>query len=536
MVDLIIRNARIYDGSGKEPREGDVAVRAGKICGLHPEDDVQAEKTVDASGLCLAPGFIDSHSHGDLLIGETFTTVSKCAQGVTTHVGGQCGLSLIPTPGGRIGRMKDMMQDFDITPSENALRHVGSFGAFAGYVDSLSIPENLALMVGHGLLRAAAMDDPNAPVPAEKELAKMENLLDEAMQAGCLGMSSGLIYVPGIYAKPPEFADLCRTVARYGGVYATHMRNEADAVLQSIDETVETAKRSGVRAHISHVKVSGRPNWGISEAMLEKIEAARRGGVNLTCDIYPYTAGMTSLNVMIPPSWYSDGIPAAVGSLRDPESRKKIRQEMEEGVRGVENTYLNCGFDGCMILSAGKTPEASGKTVLQYAESIGADPFDALFDLLADNGCKGVMCIVHTQNEADMLNLLRDPLTAIGTDGIVVSDTAPTHPRSYGTFPRAIAHYARDRKILPVEEMVRKMTSLPADIYRLPSKGRIREGYDADLVLFSLEGLRDTPDYDNPRALPEGIVSVYTAGREIFRNGALTGEGPGKIVLRGNNR
>lgn len=521
MLDWIISGARVYDGRGGRPFEGDMGIRGGRIEEVCPAGGLEsraAAHRLDARGLALCPGFIDAHSHDDLMLEGQVGELSRLSQGITTELAGQCGLSLYPTAPGRQDAARRVL-----SVGRTWLPELDAFDRYENYRDYLKkrgLAVNLAQFVGHGALRLAVMgEDDRAPSP--EEMSRMQALLRRAMEQGALGLSSGLIYSPGVFARREELIELCRVIAPFGGVYTTHMRDEADFVLEALDEAIGIAREAGTALNISHIKAMGRKNWGASAVMLERIGEARRQGMRVTMDLYPYQATCTSLNICIPPRYFAQGRAALLKKLADPALRRQIISEMQDESQHYNNNYLSCG--GFEHIMADPCPGGEGMTLAQYARKLGKDPFDAYFDLLIETKgeANGIyFCI----GEEDVLRLARDPACFIGSDGTA------GHPRLFGTFPQAIQWFCREKGLFRLEEMIRRMTDAPARAYRLAGKGRLAPGMDADLILFEEEALRPRADYGHPEALTEGIRSVWVAGQEVYREGKLTGKRPGRLI------
>jgi len=526
MYDLLIKNASIIDGTGIPAFAGSVACLDGKLV-TSPDEEKGAREIIDAQGLCLSPGFIDPHSHGDSPVGEECNSLSKISQGITTHIGGLCGGSSFPV---NPEKVSSMAGDLPAKIEKYGLKSFESFKNYLDHVKKLCLIENIAFFIGHGTVRIAAMGyDDRAPTPAELE--HMKDMVDEAMRHGAIGLSSGLIYIPGAYSDIDEMSELCKVVARYDGVYATHMRNEADQVLDSIKEAIEVARRSGCRLNISHLKACGRQNHGVAPQMLALIHAARNEGIRISADQYPYHASSTSLAICLPPKYFSMGIKYMVETIKKPEMRKIIEAEIRDPNCGYENLYIGCGFEGMLVVRSPKTPEALGKTVQRYTEDNSFNEFGGLFDLLIKNE-GDVSCVFFDIGHEDVMTIISDPQVLVGTDGAYSSYGSMTHPRAFGTFPRALAVYWREKKALPLEQMIRKMTSLTAQTHLVPGKGVIADGMDADLVLFDKYAIADKADFTNSSLVSDGIEYVIVAGRVVYKDRKLTDAAPGKIVLR----
>ena len=529
MYDLLIKNASVIDGTGAPAFAAAVACEGGKLKVLPADTDAQAAQVIDATGLTLTPGFIDPHSHGDVPLGKAFNSISKLNQGITTHVTGQCGFSMFPVNPETLDLMQAGMAIFTDTFPEEMVTFT-SMENYLKYVNTLKLPENVKFNVGHVSLRIAAMGFDNRK-PTEAELQKMKDMLAEAMEHGAIGMSTGLIYIPSVYSDVDEIAELCKVIAKYDGLYTTHMRNEGDDVLKSIDETIEVGRRSGCRVHISHLKACGRQNWGKSKEIIEKIEAAHAEGIRVTADQYPYIASMTHLNTTIPPKYFTKGTAGMVEIIKDPAMRAQIRDEIVNGKVKFENQYLNCGgFDGIFVSSCAATPEYEGMTIGDAARKHNMDAFDLFFDLLIRN--EGVASAIYfCIGQDDVFNLIRHPSVIPGTDGIVKSEKEKAHPRAYGTMTRTLNYFVKENKVLPLEQMIHKITGLAAEMTMIDTKGIIADGKDADLVLFNYETVRDTADFIDSSALSEGIEYVIVGGEVVYKDKQLTGATPGKVVL-----
>ncbi len=528
MLDLLFQNVAIVDGSGTPAYVGDVGVKDGKIT-LRTENRA-ARETVNGTGLTLCPGFIDAHSHGDLSLGTEHAITCKVSQGVTTEIGGQCGYSAFPAD----PRFpKERREALAVFPDYLAMPHdtFTSLENFAAYASSLALPHNMATLIGHNTLRVSVMgvDDRD---PDESEMALMKERLRLAMEQGAMGFSSGLIYIPGAYCKTEELVELCRVIKPYGGVYTTHMRNESRYVAESVKEAIFVAEEAGVPLVISHHKACGRDFWGKSKETLRLVEEAAARGVKILLDQYPYEANMTSLNVCIPPWHFSDGNARLMEKLAAPEWRKIIAEEMQDPDGGYDNFYRNGGgFGGVFIASAPKTPEAEGMTVAEYAAKVGKEPMDAYFDLLLANDGNG-NGIYFSMDLQEVESIYLHPHTVVGSDGLCFGLKESSHPRAWGSFIRPLREFAEEKGLLTFEEAVAKQTSRPADFWGLSDRGRIAEGYVADLVLLDRKALYDRADYRHSNEKADGIEAVYVSGICIYRDKALTGAAPGKLILR----
>lgn len=504
MLDVIIRNAKVIDGSGQNAYIGDVGIENGKI--VLNCDVMKATEEVDATGKILCPGFIDSHSHMDALLGKMDTTAFTCkiSQGVTTEMTGQCGESVFP--------LRDIDEYFE-------------------WVDKHPKVGNYAFLCGHSAVRQKVMEM-RSEVPTKAELTQMKDYVNKSMEHGCYGMSSGLIYIPGVYAKENELIELCKVVHDYDGTYATHMRSESDHIIKAVKEAIDIAETARVKLVISHHKIVGKPNWGKSKDTLGLVHAAIDRGLTVTIDQYPYNASQTVLNTSIPPEYFVNGYDNLIKLLKEP----KIRAEMKTKMTAEPTTY-NCGyrnvggFNGILVVSAPNTRAAEGKTVEEYAKEIDKDPFDAYFDLLIDNDGIGGACYFGINTE-EIDSIYLDPNTVVGSDSVIYSEDGPVHPRAYGTFSRSIKYFCKDKRIISLEEAIRKQTSMTAKRWGIKNKGLIKEGYDADLLIFDYDELEDMATFKEPRRISKGIEKVYVNGVLTYADYKFTGAKPGKCVYK----
>jgi N-acyl-D-aspartate/D-glutamate deacylase len=529
LYDLLIRQARIIDGTGAPAYEGDVAMADGRIVAVGAGVEGQAARIIQARGWSLAPGFIDIHCHSDRYHLEHPDGDIKFRQGVTLEVVGNCGASLAPLAPDRAREAVDHA-------CGGPGRYKGpvdwrTYGQYAARVQAGGPAVNVMGLVGHGTLRIAAMGLAARPA-GPGEISRMEGLLDEAMGEGAVGMSSGLYYAPGLFAATGEVAALARVVARRGGYYATHLRNEAEGLLASLDEALAIGRTSGAPVHISHLKTAGWRNWHLADQAVARIESARDQGLDVTVDVYPYDFSGTSLLTVIPPWALDGGVPALLPRLADPATRAQIMAHMRDGLPGWENIYRNAGWDK-IIISAAATPQGrrmEGRSVADLASEAGQDPFETALDLLASEG-GAVSIIAGSMTEANVARFIALPWAMIGSDGS--PNEGKPHPRVYGTFPRVIRRFVRELGVLTLCEAVHKMTGITAARLGLGEFGRIAPGARADAVLFDPQVVADTATFQEPRQHPVGIRGVIIAGRLVLDEGGVTGERPGIFVRPG---
>lgn len=528
MFQTLIKGAAIVDGTGSPAFQGDIGILDGKLHVLETNSNAPAENVINATGLHVSPGFIDAHSHGDTTFGQDYSYTSKISQGVTTQVTSHCGQSMFPINPKTLPMLqKEMRIQTDFFPAE--METFTSCTNFMKYAETVKQPVNTVFMVGHLTLRCAVMGFDNRQ-PTYEEMELMKTYMREAMENGAAGLSTGLVYVPSCYASEEEIVELCKIVAEYDGIYTTHMRNESTKCYEAIEEAISIAKKSGVRLQISHLKVNTVEKRGDSVRILDLIHRAKAEGIRITADQYPYVASATRLYSCVPPYHFAKGVDYFIEQLDDPAFREKIHKEMNDPATPYDNFYLNAGgWKGVFVTNATETPEAEGKTIAEYAAEKGADCFDVFCELLIAN--KGVVpCVFFSMSEEDVFRIIQDENVVVGTDGIPKSFTDLTHPRAFGTFPRAINYYVKENHILSLPEMIQKMTAKTAEIYQLQGKGVIADGYDADLVIFDFDKIKDTADFLHPTSKADGIEYVLVGGEIVYKEKEMTGAMPGKVI------
>jgi N-acyl-D-amino-acid deacylase len=490
--DLVIRGGTVFDGSGGPGAVGDVAVSGDRVTAVGRVAGRGAVE-IDASGAAVAPGFIDVHSHDDFAVLMTPDMPFKLMQGVTTTVVGNCGSGVVPYRAAlaRFGRLTP-----GAAPPE--------WDGFAGYmarVDEAQPSLNVATLMGHGSLRVGAMGMEQRK-PTGDEMAQMRRWVREGVEAGAVGLSTGLIYEPGRYAALDEIVALAREMGRDGGLYATHMRNEAAGLCDAVAEAIRVGEEGGVPVQISHHKAGGRENWGRVRDSLRLIEEARARGADVTADQYPYTAGSTSFHAVVQNGAFRTDSPGGIGTL---------------------------GPDQVLIASAPKHPEYEGLRLADLVARWALPVDEAAARLLREEG-EACFVVVFSMDEADVRTVMAHPTTMIGSDGVPAAGSKP-HPRLYGCFPRVLGHYVREG-VLDLPTAIHRMTGMAAAKFRLADRGAIRVGAFADLVVFDPATIRDTATYDDPRRFPEGIRAVYVNGMAVAREGRHTGARPGRALRR----
>lgn len=524
MFDFIIRQVRIIDGTGSPWTIGDVAVRDGKIAAMGVHVAGSAHEIIDGKGLALTPGFIDIHTHSDFSLLLDGSAASRLLQGVTTEIGGNCGMSPAPVVPERV----DLLKEYTAFLGNGLSFQWKSYADFLELLAAKQPAVNFAGLIGHGTLRIAAMGFEDRQ-PTEAELEQMQHLLDESMQAGAFGMSTGLIYAPGCYADTDELASVAAAVAPYGGLYETHLRNEGDQLIAAIDEAAEIGRRSGARVQIAHHKVVGRLNWGKGKESQALIAKYRAQGLDIANDQYPYTASATTITTIFPDWAHVGGVEGLLARLRNPAERAQVRTAVLESMQATA-----ARFEDIMIaqVATAANKRFEGMTVAGAAASLGQEAIDFVIDLvLAEHAA--VSAVTFGMCEEDVKTIMQHPLTMIGSDGASMPmDTPGTpHPRNFATFVRVLSKYVREG-LFSLEEGVRKMTSLPASRLGLLDRGLIRPGFAADLVLMSADELQDNATFDEPKQAPSGIVKVWVNGQLAAADGQLTGARAGQILRR----
>ncbi|WP_448576165.1 N-acyl-D-amino-acid deacylase family protein [Thermomicrobium sp.] len=534
-IDLLIRNGRVVDGTGNPWFRADVAVRGDRIVAVAPPGRIEpgnARDVVDASGYVVCPGFIDIQSHSIYPLMRDGRSLSKIAQGVTTEIMGE---GWTPAPfGGRISEpIPSTFFARRLPEWEERARQWRRFRDWLEAMVERGVSPNIGSFLAGGTLREYVKGYDLSPASPD-EIAAMRRLVAEAMEDGAFGVAYALIYPPDAYASTEEIVEICREVARWGGLYITHIRSEGVRLFEALEEAIQIGQQAGIPVEIYHLKASGRRNWWKFPSVLERIERARRDGVDVTADVYPYTAAGTGLASVLPP-WMAAG-GRFYENLRDPAMRERIRRDVTNPSGDWEALGTEAGPEGIMPvgLHHPSLQRFVGKRLSEIAAERGQDWIDAAIDLLSIEG-RNIFTIYFVMDETNVRAALRQPWIKVATDAGGLDPAwaraeGPVHPRAYGTYPRVLARFVRELRDLTLEEAIRKMTSAVADRLGIRDRGQVRPGFFADLVVFDPESVADRATFEDPHQLATGIRSVWVNGVSVLRDGLHTGAMPGRIV------
>lgn len=528
MYDILIRNGTVFDGSLESPKPMDLAVKDGRIAAMAPSLTGEAVQVIDATDKYVTPGFIDLHSHSDFSLMVEPDGDSKLRQGVTTEVVGNCGES----PGPAYGRWTEELQHdrFAHTDVKVTWR---SFGEYLSQLAERRPIVNVIPLVGHGAIRACVFGiEDRAPAP--DELKAMKELTHAALAEGAWGLSSGLIYPPGVYSRTGELVELAGVVRQFGGFYASHVRGEGRTVLSAVREALEIGERAQVPVQVSHLKVAGYRTWDRIGELMELVDRAAHADAPVHFDQYPYTASSTSLLAVLPEWTYVGGSEASTRRLGDPATRGQLRREMEEKPAEFWDYAGTEDWDGILVTDHPPQREYQGKSVGEIARLLGKDPLDTLLDLLVESRCV-TNCVLFDQHEPNVRRIMKHQLVMVGSDGYSVKANGyagrrAMHPRSYGTFPRVLGHYTRDKKVLTWPQAVYKMTGLPARALGLTNRGVLRPGTWADIVILDPTRVSDRATFTDAHQYPQGIEYVLVNGQVAVANERTTSVRAGMVL------
>jgi N-acyl-D-amino-acid deacylase len=528
MLDYLIKNGLVFDGSGLEPVETNIGISGDRIT-YSGNEEIPARELVDAKGFIVSPGFIDTHAHSEFTLLADGRAEGKISQGITTEINGNCGLSAAPLYGEAFEHREADLKELGIK------ERWSTFKEYLNILTNKGIAINFATLCGHGNIRASVMGYKDI-IPDEHAMSELKRRLLEAVEQGARGISTGLIYPPGVYSTTEELIELCSVFTqcstldtrRSTHIYASHMRSEGDELIEAIEEVIRIGREAHVNVHISHIKTAGERNWWKIDNAIELVERAANEGVNLTCDRYPYTAASTDLDTILPSWVYEGGVDEELRRLRDPDVSKRIKAE----IGPKDENY----WKGVCISSVTKSENKwmEGESVLDIALKIGKSPIDTMFDILIDEKAR-VGAIFFSMSEDNLKKFLSLPYTMIGSDSSVRSFSGITrsgkpHPRAFGSFPRFIAKYVRDEGLMPLSDAIKKMTYLSAATFGLKERGLIKEGFYADMVVFDYKKIIDRATFNNPYKRSEGIVYVFVNGKLAVKEGEFTGSFSGRII------
>lgn len=531
MLDVLIQNAEIIDGT-KAPRyKGDIAIEGEQIVAIGPQAGVAAQTVIDAAGRVVVPGFIDMHSHADLTLLAAPEGESLVHQGITTVVTGQCGLSPAPLNSKNKRETLRAINTLGAPTASIPWDEMSSFSAFLDYLQQLKPAVNVVPLVGQGMISAAVLGY-SAASPSGDQIKQMQRLVHDAMDSGAFGISTGLIYPPGSFTPTEELVQMVKPVAEHNGLYFSHIRGESETLIEAIQEAIEIGRQVGVPVQISHFKAAGRSNWDKAARALALIDQARAEGLDVTADMYPYLAGLTHLAVLLPQWALEGGVMGVLRRLTLPWERRKIIQAMRVGEEQIAEDIT---WDQILICKSRKKAYLL-RYISELATQEGKDPYtwvlDALLKTLGD-----IAMVIFLMSEDNVKMQLQHSAMMIGTDGFGLATEGPMasgalHPRSFGTYPRLLGHYVREEGVLSLEEASWKASGLPAQKLRLANRGAIKKGYQADLVIFEPGVIQDQATYAEPLQYPSGIDYVLVNGEVVIDQGKQTTARPGKVIRK----
>jgi N-acyl-D-amino-acid deacylase len=528
--DVIIRGGTVYDGTGAEPRQADVAIRGDRIAAIGPAvAGAKAKTVVDAKGLAVAPGFINMLSWSTESLIQDGRSQSEIRQGVTTEIMGE---------GESMGPVNDRVREHMLRAQSDIKYDIkwNTLAEYLQYLEKRGISCNVASFIGATTIREYVVGFEDKP-PTAEQLDQMRELVRKEMQAGALGIGTSLIYPPAFYAKTDELIELCKVAAKYQGKYISHMRSEGSRLLEALDELIRISREANIPAEVYHIKASGRENWAKEDELLTHIEQAQKEGLKITADMYTYTAAGTGLDACLPPWTEDGGYPALFKRLRDPATREKIKAEVQKPTNSWENLYLDAGGPEHILLVAFKSDKLkplTGKTLAEVASVRGKDPIDTAMDLIAEDESR-IGTIYFLMSEDNVKKEIAKPWISFGSDEASQAPESPftksnPHPRAYGNFARVLGKYVRDEKIIPMKEAIRRLSGLPASNLGLDHRGFLKQGMFADVVVFDPATITDHATFEKPHQYATGVKHVFVNGVQVLKDGEHTGAKPGHAL------
>src|SRR5438876_6320119 len=527
--DVIIKGGTVYDGTGAEPRHVDLAIRGDRIAGVGDFKTAKAKTIIDATGLAVAPGFINMLSWSNESLIQDGRSQSEIRQGVTTEIMGE---------GESMGPVNDRVREHMLRQQSDIKYEIkwNTLAEYLRYLEARGVSCNVASFIGATTIRENVIGfEDKRPTP--EQLDQMRELVRKEMEAGALGIGTSLIYPPAFYAKTEELIELCKVASKYQGKYISHMRSEGNRLLEALDELIRISREAGIPAEVYHIKAAGQPNWGKINDLLSRIEAAQKEGLKITADMYTYTAGGTGLDACLPPWTEDGGYPALFKRLRDPATREKIKAQVQTPSDEWENMYLAAGGPEHIILvqfKSEKLKPLTGKTLDEVAKMRGKDPIDTAMDLIAEDESR-IGAIYFMISEENIKKGLAKPWISFGSDeasqapeGVFLKSNP--HPRAYGNFARVLGKYVRDEKVLPMKEAIRRLSGLPATNLGLDRRGFLKEGMYADVVVFDPATIADRATFEKPHQYAVGVKHVLVNGVQVIKDGEHTGAKPGRAL------
>jgi N-acyl-D-amino-acid deacylase len=526
--DVIIRGGTVYDGTGGPPRRADVGIKGDRIATIGNLKSAPATTIVDATGLAVAPGFINMLSHSETSLVADGRSQGELRQGVTTQIFGESSM----------GPLSDEMKRSRVRGQGDLRFEIPwtTLAEYLNYLEKHGVSQNIASFVSAATVREYVIGLEDKP-PTPEQLDRMRQLVRQEMEAGALGVTTALIYPPAFYARTEELIELCKVAARYKGKYIAHIRSEGNQLLEAVEETMRISREAGLPAEIYHLKASGETNWGKMDKVIATINAARRNGMKITADMYTYTAGATGLDAAMPPWVFDGGRAAADKRLQDPETRKRIAKAISTPSNEWENLYMLAGSPDRILLVGFRTDALkplTGKTLAEAAKMRGKDPIETIMDLVYEDRSR-VGTVYFMMSEENIRKQLRQPWVSLGSDAASMAPEgaflrSSTHPRAYGNFARLLGKYVREEKVITLQEAVRRLSGLPATNLELDHRGFLKVGMFADVVVFDPKTIADHATFENPHQYSTGVKHVLVNGIQVVKDGEHTGAKPGRAL------